>query len=109
MIKLQPIPVRRQPPPLTPGSSRDTAGRVEPGAGPGGGHRTHRALLARRISREAPDGIDKAISYLSSTELSHTVRLFSITNKPPIPIPGVATCSLSFELVSCHNRFFIVP
>ena len=44
-----------------------------------------------RVNREAADGIDKTIYYLSraQAELGHSVRLFSITSKPPIPIPGV--------------------
>jgi glycosyltransferase involved in cell wall biosynthesis len=45
-----------------------------------------------RVNPEAADGIDKTIFHLSrgEAELGHSVRLFSVTNKPPIPIPGVA-------------------
>src|SRR5919106_1757782 len=45
-----------------------------------------------RVNPEAADGIDKTIFYLSraQAELGHCVRVFSITNKPPIPIRGVA-------------------
>jgi glycosyltransferase involved in cell wall biosynthesis len=44
-----------------------------------------------RVNPDASDGIDKTIYYLSraQAELGHAVRLFSITNKPPLPIPGV--------------------
>jgi glycosyltransferase involved in cell wall biosynthesis len=43
-----------------------------------------------RTNPEAADGIDKTVYYLSRTqaEMGHSVRLFSITNKPPIPVPG---------------------
>jgi glycosyltransferase involved in cell wall biosynthesis len=45
-----------------------------------------------RINREAADGIDKAVYGLTraQAELGHSVRLFSVSNKPPIPIPGVS-------------------
>jgi glycosyltransferase involved in cell wall biosynthesis len=44
-----------------------------------------------RTNPEAADGIDKTVYHLSRTQagLGHSVRLFSVTNKPPIPIPGV--------------------
>jgi len=44
-----------------------------------------------RTNPEAADGIDKTVFYLTRAQatLGHTVRLFSITNKEPIPIPGV--------------------
>lgn len=44
-----------------------------------------------RTNPEAADGIDKTVYHLSraQAEMGHSVRLFSITNKPPIPIPGV--------------------
>jgi glycosyltransferase involved in cell wall biosynthesis len=44
-----------------------------------------------RTNPEAADGIDKTVYHLTRTQamLGHTVRLFSITNKAPIPIPGV--------------------
>ena len=44
-----------------------------------------------RTNPEAADGIDRTVYYLSRAQaaLGHSVRLFSITNKPPIPIPGV--------------------
>jgi len=44
-----------------------------------------------RTNPEAADGIDKTVYHLSRTQaaLGHTVRLFSITNKPALPIPGV--------------------
>jgi len=45
-----------------------------------------------RVNREAADGIDKTVYYLTRAQaaLGHSVRLFSISNKPPIPIPGVS-------------------
>lgn len=44
-----------------------------------------------RTNPEAADGIDKTVYHLARTQaaLGHRVRLFSITNKEPIPIPGV--------------------
>jgi glycosyltransferase involved in cell wall biosynthesis len=44
-----------------------------------------------RVNPDASDGIDKTIYYLSraQADLGHSLRLFSITNKPPLPIPGV--------------------
>lgn len=44
-----------------------------------------------RTNPEAADGMDKTVYHLSRTQatLGHAVRLFSITNKQAIPIPGV--------------------
>ncbi len=44
-----------------------------------------------RTNPEAADGMDKTVYHLARTQaaLGHAVRLFSITNKPAIPIPGV--------------------
>jgi glycosyltransferase involved in cell wall biosynthesis len=44
-----------------------------------------------RVNPEASDGMDKTIYYLSraQADLGHSVRVFSITNKPPLPIRGV--------------------
>jgi glycosyltransferase involved in cell wall biosynthesis len=44
-----------------------------------------------RTNPEAADGMDRTVYHLSRTQAAqdHAVRLFSITNKPPIPIPGV--------------------
>ncbi len=44
-----------------------------------------------RTNPEAADGIDKTVYHLSRTQaaLGHRVRLFSITSKPAIPVPGV--------------------
>jgi glycosyltransferase involved in cell wall biosynthesis len=44
-----------------------------------------------RTNPEAADGIDKTVYHLTraQAQLGHTVRLFSVTNKTPIPIPGV--------------------
>jgi len=44
-----------------------------------------------RVNPEAADGMDKTIYYVSRAQanLGHAVRVFSITGKPPLPIPGV--------------------
>src|SRR5690348_14226774 len=44
-----------------------------------------------RTNPEAADGMDKTVYHLTRTQaaLGQPVRLFSITNKPAIPIPGV--------------------
>ncbi len=48
-----------------------------------------------RVNPHALDGMDKTIYYLSRAQavLGHSVRVFSITNKPPLPIQGVAVSS----------------
>jgi glycosyltransferase involved in cell wall biosynthesis len=47
-------------------------------------------FLLGRCNPESANGIDKAVYYLSRTqgELGHDVGVFSITNKPPIAVPG---------------------
>ncbi|MBA3496328.1 MAG: glycosyltransferase, partial [Gemmatimonadales bacterium] len=44
-----------------------------------------------RTNPEAADGVDRTVYHLSraQAELGHSVRLLSITNKTPIPIPRV--------------------
>jgi glycosyltransferase involved in cell wall biosynthesis len=44
-----------------------------------------------RCNPDSANGVDKTIYFLSRTEadLGHAVAVFSITNKPPIPIRGV--------------------
>ena len=44
-----------------------------------------------RVNPEASDGMDKTIYYVSraQADLGHSVRVFSISGKPPLPIPGV--------------------
>ncbi len=48
-------------------------------------------FLVGRCNPESPNGVDKTIYHLSRTEarLGHRVAVFSITDKPGIPIPGV--------------------
>ena len=43
-----------------------------------------------RTNPEAADGLDKTVYYLCRTqaEMGHSVRLFSITSKPALPVPG---------------------
>jgi glycosyltransferase involved in cell wall biosynthesis len=48
-------------------------------------------FLMGRCNPESANGVDKTIYHLSRTQaaLGHRVGVFSITNKPAIPIPGV--------------------
>jgi glycosyltransferase involved in cell wall biosynthesis len=48
-----------------------------------------------RVNPQALDGMDRTIYYLSRAQavLGHSVRVFSITNKPPLPIQGVVVSS----------------
>ena len=44
-----------------------------------------------RCNQESANGVDKAVFYLSKAQaaLGHSVAVFSLTEKPPIEIPGV--------------------
>lgn len=56
-----------------------------------------------RCNPESANGIDKTTYYLSSATaaLGHEVRLFSMTSKPPLPVPGVE--------VSMYAPRFVAP
>jgi glycosyltransferase involved in cell wall biosynthesis len=47
-------------------------------------------FLLGRCNPDSANGIDKTVYYLSRTqaEFGHDVGVFSITDKPPIPVPG---------------------
>jgi glycosyltransferase involved in cell wall biosynthesis len=77
---------------MTFGEATDREARADTPAGSAGGRPLRIAHFALgRTNPEAADGIDRTVYHLSRTQAAqdHAVRLFSITNKPPIPIPGV--------------------
>jgi glycosyltransferase involved in cell wall biosynthesis len=49
-------------------------------------------VLMGRCNPESPNGVDKAVYHLSRHQAAagDDVAVFSITDKPPVPIPGVA-------------------
>jgi len=51
-------------------------------------------FLLGRCNPESANGIDKTVYHLSMAEASrgHDVRVYSLTSKLPIPIPGVQVC-----------------
>ena len=59
-----------------------------------------------RTNPEAADGIDKTVYYLSraQADMGHSVRLFSITNKPSIPVPGV--CVSTYPAIEPSRLLF---
>jgi glycosyltransferase involved in cell wall biosynthesis len=74
------------------GEATDREARAATPVGGAGGSPLRIAHFALgRTNPEAADGIDRTVYHLSRTQgaQGHAVRLFSITNKPPIPIPGV--------------------
>jgi len=71
------------------GDQEVSDGPADPQAATGSLRIAHFAL--GRTNPQAADGMDKTVYHLARTQaaLGHSVRLFSITDKPPIPIPGV--------------------
>jgi glycosyltransferase involved in cell wall biosynthesis len=54
-------------------------------------------FMLGRCNPDSANGIDKSVYYLSANQavLGHDVSLFSVSPKPAIPIPGVATWTYS--------------
>jgi glycosyltransferase involved in cell wall biosynthesis len=50
-------------------------------------------FMVGRCNPDSANGVDKSVYYLSSAQasLGEDVSLFSVSSKPPIPIPGVET------------------
>ena len=68
-----------------------------------------------RCNPDSANGVDKSIYYLarSQAELGHHVAVFSLTDKPPLPIPGVnvfthAPLRLPIPLLSPRQRDLFV-